>query len=70
MSDEADQAFLAEQEAIAKGVRRVVRQTNLPFTGACRNCEGPLERPNIFCDADCRDDYQHRQERRRLNFKV
>ena len=29
----------------------------LPATGACYNCQTPLDSGLRFCDSDCRDDY-------------
>jgi hypothetical protein len=32
--------------------------------GKCYNCGEKLRRPKLFCDADCRDDWQRRQRNR------
>lgn len=36
--------------------------------GRCYNCDEEFEQGNkTFCDTDCRDDYEYRVERRRVN---
>lgn len=58
MSDKADDANalveLQLQVAMASRERAVMR----PFTGCCYWCREPVEAPRIFCDADCRDDFE------------
>ena len=34
--------------------------------GRCHNCEAPLEGEARFCDADCRSDWQARQNMKRI----
>ena len=34
--------------------------------GRCHNCEAPLEGEARFCDADCRGDWQSRQNMKRI----
>lgn len=31
-------------------------------TGYCLYCGAKLDHPGKFCDADCRDDYEHEQK--------
>ena len=40
------------------------RQQNplLTYTGQCYNCDAPTPAGHNFCDADCRDDWQKRQD--------
>ncbi|MEL4371395.1 hypothetical protein [Shewanella xiamenensis] len=58
MSDKADDADalvdLHIQVAMAGRARPVMR----PFTGCCYWCREPVLAPRIFCDADCRDDFE------------
>jgi hypothetical protein len=35
--------------------------TRMEFTGFCYNCEEPVKTAALFCDKDCRDDYEHRE---------
>ena len=46
------------------------REPALKAVGSCYNCGevfGDDEQSLRFCDEDCRDDYEHRMTRRRLN---
>jgi hypothetical protein len=71
MSDAADEAFYLEQEAIRAGLAAKAKQSRgLPYTGLCHNCDEPVEKPRAFCDEDCRDDFELRAERKKVNFKV
>lgn len=57
MSDEADVAN--EQMELTLASARSRRAPSLPAIGQCYNCEETL-RFGVFCDADCRDDYERR----------
>lgn len=35
--------------------------------GICHNCADPIETGMRFCDEDCRDDYEWRQQREEAN---
>ena len=36
--------------------------------GMCYNCDEEFEQGNkTFCDTDCRDDYEYREDRRKAN---
>lgn len=41
------------------------QRSKLPRKGACYNCDEEVE--DLFCDEDCRDDYEWREERRKAN---
>jgi hypothetical protein len=66
--DIIDQAAALEQQltdayiAHARGAL-----SNLLATGQCYNCENPLHAPHRFCDAECRDDFEHRTYLQRRN---
>jgi hypothetical protein len=47
---------------IAEHLARVEAQ-KLKVTGLCYNCEEELETGLIFCDVDCREDYEKRVRR-------
>ena len=66
--DEADAADLTREHALAAALRR--RQATLPVCGTCYNCEQRVEGILKFCDADCRDDWQEKEKRLRLNGRV
>lgn len=38
------------------------RKPQLTACGKCYNCEEPLPETILFCDADCRDDFEKRQK--------
>ena len=38
--------------------------TTLPMIGRCHNCEEDVTE-TLFCDADCREDYDRRMAKRR-----
>lgn len=63
MSDDADLAFDVEALRIKTLLLNRNKDT-LPFTGLCHNCLEVLS-VGLFCDADCRDDYEKRQYFRR-----
>ena len=57
MSDDVDVAN--EQMELTLMSARLRRNPTLPAIGQCYNCEEPLKM-GVFCDADCRDDYEKR----------
>ena len=60
MADIIDQAQdLIEKEAASRLAAR--RFTFLAPTGECYNCGEVVAHDRLFCDADCRDDYDRRQ---------
>lgn len=58
MSDEADRADEAIEVMLAAA--RLRRKPVLPSVGHCHNCDEPVRAGDLFCDADCRDDYERR----------
>ncbi|ELH5514493.1 hypothetical protein Q9W35_001742 [Salmonella enterica] len=64
MADEADIASESEQLR-TDGQMRHYQDVNamrypLPETGHCHNCDEIIS-AGLFCDADCRDDYEKRE---------
>ena len=61
--DEADRAqeHIEREEALR---RRAARAPDLPYAGACYWCGEPLPPPQRWCDAECRDDWEHDYARR------
>ncbi|EAS1727476.1 hypothetical protein LM12_06160 [Salmonella enterica] len=59
MADEADIASEVEQLRTAAALSGRERHT-LPETGHCHNCDERIS-AGLFCDADCRDDYDKRE---------
>lgn len=57
-ADAADAQVSKTLESHINAVRARVRDV-LPVTGLCWNCEEPVT--HLFCDPDCRNDYERRQ---------
>ncbi len=55
-ANDAAELFLADSIAHSQ-------HKSLPLTGFCHNCEEPTA--ELFCDCDCRNDYEHRVTTRR-----
>nr|DAH48058.1 MAG TPA: DNA-directed RNA polymerase subunit alpha [Caudoviricetes sp.] len=49
-------------------VRRKACDEKLPITGYCHNCGEPCK--GLFCDAECRDDYEHYMAALKRNGKI
>lgn len=62
--DIVDQAqrieHLPVQAALARA-RAAIQK--LPACGLCHNCQASVPPGHLYCDADCRDDHQHRTKR-------
>lgn len=57
-ADAADAQVSKTLESHINAVRARVKDVLL-VTGLCWNCEEPVT--HLFCDADCRNDYERRQ---------
>lgn len=65
--DEADIAQ-ARMEQEEEWRRRYSRQSpSLPRTGYCHWCGEAVRGDRLFCDADCRDDWERERRMRRAN---
>jgi hypothetical protein len=68
--DLTDQATFLEEmqrEKAYEAVQAALRRDQTMPTGECRNC-GQITAPEArFCDADCRDDYEHQAKMRKLS---
>lgn len=56
-----------EQQTIDLHFQQAMHQTKkmavtLQPTGECYNCDEPIDSDKLFCDADCRDDYEKRKK--------
>lgn len=58
MSDKADDADALVELQLRAAMTCRQRPVMRPFTGCCYWCREPVESPRIFCDADCRDDFE------------
>jgi RNA polymerase-binding transcription factor DksA len=71
-ADPVDRASHEEQLALDAAIKTALnkREPALKAVGTCYNCGevfGDDEQSLRFCDEDCRDDYEHRMTRRRVN---
>lgn len=64
MADEADMAQDIEQARLAAIMSKRERHA-WPEVGYCHNCGESLP-AGLFCDADCRDDYEKRERFRAM----
>lgn len=61
MADEIDMANDRAQQDLDLALAAARRpEPALEPTGWCYNCVDPLDDDRLFCDSDCRDDYEHR----------
>lgn len=51
------------QAAIAQALASGRRFASPAPCGACLNCDEPLPLGELYCDVDCRDDYNKRNRR-------
>ena len=56
--DNTDKIIFAE---VARGLAAVRRRPGLEAHGSCHYCDEPLAPALLFCDVDCRDDYEKEQ---------
>ena len=56
-----DQATVREEQERDIALRTIrSRNRELIHSGTCHNCVAEIPAPKIFCDAECRDDWQKR----------
>ena len=59
MSDWADEACAMEGLYLAAALTQRI-PLKISLNGTCHNCAEPSD--ELFCDADCRDDYEQREK--------
>jgi predicted nucleic acid-binding Zn ribbon protein len=68
MADDVDRVNeLLELEELSVLHRQRKERVHLHPVGMCYECSEPLSSERTFCDADCRDMYDKRQEARLRN---
>lgn len=70
--DDADRAQrdIENEEAMAQAKREAERPQPMPPSETCRNCGAPLPKDRLaagYCDAECRDEFEHIVQRQRAN---
>lgn len=60
MADEFDKASEIEQEMLAHALSQTLNAPvqKLHPKGTCYNCLEEIEKPKLFCDAECAEDYE------------
>ncbi len=64
-----DQAQQVEEQRRADALRDHALKPKMAFNGECYNCTAELEQ-GLFCDKDCRDDYEARIKLQGINGHV
>ena len=64
--DRASDAEERDRELALKTQRARAERDKLIPTGRCYFCEGDIPAGRLFCDGDCRDDFEREQKRRRI----
>lgn len=61
--DDIDKASKTEAFLLQNSIEasRKNQTKSLSYTGFCHYCYEPVPQHNLFCDADCRDDYAWHQ---------
>lgn len=62
--DVAKEVELAATEAAIARVLAEAKESVLRLKGRCYNCDERVENTLLFCDEDCRDDYERRETRK------
>lgn len=63
MPDDFDRASDLEMKQRALAERRARNRPGMAAVGACYNCGDALPGTRLFCDKDCRDDYEKRHKK-------
>lgn len=61
MGDIADQSDRGIAQAINSAVEKARQSHGLRANGRCHFCDEPTAPTAVFCNTDCRDDYEQEQ---------
>ena len=61
MSDLADNADAVIAVDLAEAINKSKQYERLAATGYCHYCASSVRSSELFCDAYCRDDYEHQR---------
>jgi predicted nucleic acid-binding Zn ribbon protein len=67
MTDIVDRAQDCEETARAAAIKNLSRTPRLLPTGSCYYCGSPVRSNMLFCDAECRDDWEAERAARQRN---
>ena len=62
MSDDADLTDEKMEVELKAQINNCRTGVVLPATGRCHYCKQRVGKGKRFCDADCRDDWEHQQK--------
>lgn len=67
-SDPVDHSIEVEDRLKDYEIQRVRNQAriNTPYTGMCYFCGSEVQEPKLFCDVDCKTDYEQLQKMKRI----
>jgi len=70
-SDPVDHSTEVEERMLEYEIQRVRQQAKMstPYTGACHFCGSEVSEPKLFCNSDCREDWEHLQKMKKINGK-
>lgn len=65
-----DEKFVEQAEenvrrAIEAEIAAISKRPKLQATGTCYNCLENVDEERLFCDVDCKDDWEYRNKRGR-----
>jgi hypothetical protein len=60
--DQFDRATELEEKQRELSIEANRQGRRLIPVGRCFNCDSPVPASHVFCDADCRDDYEKREK--------
>jgi hypothetical protein len=66
MTDAIDHACEQAEFFLASALSEQAKKPHLQATGKCLNCDEAVA-VGLFCDADCRDDFESRCKSEKLN---
>ena len=61
-----DQDAATQELMLAFAIEQLVYQPTLKPIGTCYNCQEKVGGCRLFCDPDCRDDYEKIQRSKRM----
>lgn len=67
MLDQAADLVERERAALLAAHLQRVEAARLAPKGVCHNCEYEVEADEVFCDHECKADYEYIQKRREAN---
>ena len=70
MSDIADVSDKHIETFINSAIANASRKTQLHSDGHCAFCDEAVDIGLLFCDRDCRDDYESQQRIRKINGEI